>query len=331
MNYDLLKDLCAISGTAGDEGRVRDFILDYITKHASSFATSPELFSGPGFQDQIIAVFGQPRTAVFAHMDTVGFTVAYGHELYKIGNPKADTGTDLVGHDDRGEVRCKLEVRDPEEVKDQKSTEPKTSTKPKNKPVNDGEKTFHYECEREIAPGTILTYAPDWNETKQFVNTAYLDNRLGVWNALQLAHTIEHGALVFGTYEEHGGGGAQFAGRFLQEKFGVRQALISDVTLVSEHIKHRRGVAISMRDRGIPRRSYVNGIIALAREHEIEFQLEVEKAGGSDGNSLQNSSYSWDWCFIGPPESNYHRPGEKVHKGDIEAMRKLYDILLEHL
>ncbi len=328
MNYDLLKELCAITGTAGDEGRVRDFIVDYFTKNASSFAAAPQLFSGPGFQDQVIAVFGQPRTAVFAHMDTVGFTVAYDRELFKIGNPKAKTGAILVGHDDRGEVRCKLEVHNKDE--DKKADKTKNMVKPTPKPGDD-ERTFHYECDRKVALGTNLTYAPDWNETKQYVNTAYLDNRLGVWNALQLAHTIEHGALVFGTYEEHGGGGAQFAGRFLQENFGVRQALISDVTLVSEHIKHRRGVAISMRDRGIPRRSYVERIIALAREHGVNFQLEVEKAGGSDGNSLQDSSYPWDWCFIGPPEGNYHSPGEKVHKSDIEAMRKLYDILLEHL
>ena len=146
-----------------------------------------------------------------------------------------------------------------------------------------------------------------------------------------LAFDLENGALAFTTYEEHGGGGAQFAGKFLQENFGVQQALISDVTLLSDSIKHKNGVAISIRDRGIPRRSYVNKVIEIAKQNGVKFQLEVEKAGGSDGNSLQYSSYAWDWCFIGPPEDNYHQPGEKVHKEDIAEMQKLYKVLMEKL
>lgn len=310
MNYRLLKGLCAIPGTAGDEGAVSDFVVEYLADNAPRFAATPEVFSGPGFQDMVIAVFGKPRTAVFAHLDTVGYTVAHEKTLFKVGNPKAETGAQLVGEDEEGPISCRLVVN------------------PKKK---GGQETLSYDFDRQIAPGTVLTYAPDWKETRDYVNGAYLNNRLGVWNALQMAETMENGALVFSTYEEHGGGGAQFAGGFLQQRYGVHQALISDVTLVTKHIKHRKGVAISMRDRGIPRRSYVNRIIELAKEAGINFQLEVENAGGSDGNSLQSSSLLWDWCFVGPPEANYHRPGEKVHKRDIEAMRALYDLLIRKL
>lgn len=309
MNTELLKKLCAIPSTAGDEGRMKDFILDYFAKNSQHFKVTPKVYSGAGFQDMVIAIFGEPRTAVLAHTDTVGFTVAYKKELYKIGNPKAKEGSLLVGEDSKGKIECTLKVE-----------------KKKNKKTK--EEIFKYEASRTIEPGTNLTYAPDWRESKKYVRSSYLDNRLGVWNALELAKTVEDGALVFTTYEEHGGGGAQFAGRFLQENFGVQQALISDVTLLSESIKHNKGVAISMRDRGIPRRSFVNRIVEIAKENEVKYQLEVEKAGGSDGNTLQDSSYAWDWCFIGPPEDNYHRPGEKVHKEDIAQMQKLYKALM---
>ena len=57
--------------------------------------------------------------------------------------------------------------------------------------------------------------------------------------------------------------------------------------------------AISLRDSGIPRRSYVNKIVEIARKTNIPYQLEVEDAGGSDGNGLQKSDYPWDWCFVG--------------------------------
>lgn len=311
MNTELLKKLCSIRATAGDEGRMRDFIVDYFSKNGKNYKSSPKVYSGPGFQDMVIAVFGEPRTAIFAHTDSVGFTAAYDRELYKIGNPKAKSEARLVGSDSRGAIECELKV-----------------SKPKKK---DKEEKFEYKFDRKIDPGTILTYAPDFKETKQYVKSAYLDNRLGVWNALELAPDIENGALVFSTYEEHAGGGAQFAGRFLQENFGIQQALISDVTLLTDHIKHNKGVAISMRDRGIPRRSYVERIIEIAQANDVKYQLEVEKAGGSDGNALQSSSYVWDWCFIGPPEDNYHRPGEKVHKNDILEMQKLYRALIAEL
>ena len=86
-----------------------------------------------------------------------------------------------------------------------------------------------------------------------------------------------------------------------------------------------------MRDSGIPRRSYINKIVDLAKESKIPFQLEVESAGGSDGNALQRSPFPFDWCFIGAPEDNVHTPDEKVYKGDIKAMVDMYNYLLEKL
>ena len=81
--------------------------------------------------------------------------------------------------------------------------------------------------------------------------------------------------------------------------------------------KHGEGVAISRRDSGLPRRTYVDRIIQLAKESKVPYQIEVESSGGSDGNQLQKSPYPFDWCFIGAPEDNVHSPDEKVHKKDI--------------
>ena len=88
---------------------------------------------------------------------------------------------------------------------------------------------------------------------------------------------------------------------------------------------------ISIRDSGIPRRSYVNKIISIAKKSKIEFQIEVESSGGSDGNELQKSSYPWDWCFIGAPEDNVHSPDEKVYKKDIQSMIDLYKVIMQEL
>jgi putative aminopeptidase FrvX len=154
---------------------------------------------------------------------------------------------------------------------------------------------------------------------------------LGVWNALKVAETLENGAIVFSTYEEHGGNSVGFTGRFLWEKYGVTQALISDITWVTEGVFHGGGVAISMRDSGIPRKSYLNKIIQLAKESGVKFQLEVESAGGSDGTMLQKTDLPFDWLFIGAPEDFVHSPDEKVFKYDIMCMVELYRYLMKRL
>lgn len=309
LDTQLLKKLCAIHSPSGSEYIIKDFLLQYIENEKKNWKVQPEIIHGPEFQDCIILVFGKPRTAVFAHTDSIGYTVGYKNHLIKIGGPKADTDTVLVGEDSKGKIETKLQVKMRE----------------------GGISELSADFKREIDRGTTLTYQMDFVEDDEFIQSCYLDNRLGVWNALQLAKTLKNGAIVFSTWEEHGGGSVGYLGRHLFKKYNILQALISDITWVTNGIKHGKGVAISMRDSGIPRRSYINKIIDLAKESGIRFQLEVESAGGSDGNALQRSSYPIDWCFIGAPEDNVHKPNEKVYKEDVVAMSEMYRYLMDHL
>ena len=312
MKLDLLEELCSVRASSGDESAMTEFLLDHIDKNASSWKVKPEVFHGEGFQDALILVFGKPRTAIFAHIDSIGYCVSYDKNLIRIGGPRGSNGWKLVGSDSEGEIECELEQR---------------------WLWADGNKKeeLKYIFDRKIDRGTPLTFKPNYREKEKTVQSPYLDDRLGVWNALKCAETLENGIIVFSTYEEVGGGSVQFLAEFIQKKYAVRQALISDITLATEAIKPKNGVAISMRDRGVPRQSYVRRIIGLAKEHDIKHQLEVEDAGGSDGGVLQDSPGVWDWCFIGPPEKNYHTPDEKVWKVDIKAMRDLYDLLMKTL
>lgn len=306
---ELLQKLIAVRGASGDEGRIKEFILDYVLKNQSSWTVQPEIFHGTGFQDTLILVFGKPTTAIFAHTDTIGFTVAYENNLYKIGGPRTHDGYQLVGADSEGEIETELMI------------------------IEDftGHDALQYVFPRTIERGTNLTFKPDFRETDEYIQSPYLDNRLGVWNALKVAETLENGAIVFSTYEEHGGNSVGFCARFLHEKYGILQALISDITWVTDGIVHGGGVALSMRDSGIPRRSYLNRIIELVKASGIKFQLEVESAGGSDGTMLQKTDLPFDWLFIGAPEDHVHSPDEKVFKYDIMCMVEMYKYLMKHL
>ncbi len=301
----LLKDLCAIQAPSGFEAPLRDHLLGYVKSKMSKWKVTPTIFSGDGFQDCIILKFGNPRTAIFAHMDTVGFTVRYFNQLLPVGSPNAEAGTWLVGTDSLGAIECELEY--------------------------DKEDRAFYKFGRAIDRGTSLTYKPHFRSSKDFIQSPYLDNRLGIFNALKVAETLENGAIVFSCWEEHGGGSAGYLARFLYEQWQVRQALISDITWATDGVEPGRGVAISLRDKNIPRKAFVQKIGDLAKERKINFQWEVEGSGSSDGGELQRSPYPIDWCFVGAPSLDPHTPHEKVHKADIQSMLQLYKHLMTDL
>lgn len=308
LDLTLLKKLCNVPAPSGSEHKMKTFLIDYINSHSSSWKFDCKLIHGPEFQDCIILVFGQPRTAIYAHMDSVGYTVGYENNLIKIGGPKAEDGTILIGKDEQGSIEGVL-----------------------RKTEKEGQQSLHVEFDRIIERGTTLVYQQVFEAKDDYVQSCYLDNRLGVYNALKVAESLKDGAIVFSAWEEVGGGSVGYLGKYLYEKYGVQQSLISDITWITEGIKHGEGVAISVRDSGIPRKTYVDRIIALAKTSGIPFQLEVESAGGSDGNALQKSSYPIDWCFIGTGENNVHQPNETVHKSDIISMIEMYRYLMERL
>ena len=301
----LLQEMCAIHAPSGNEVAMTNFLLKYIDKHKKKWKHKPKVFSGEGFQDCIVLVFGKPRTAVFAHIDSIGFTVRYGKQLVKIGGPRTVDGFHLVGTDEKGPIDCTLNV--------------------------DKENAITYKYKRELVRGTELTFKPEWRETKDYVQCCYMDNRLGVWNALKLAETLKDGIIVFSCWEEHGGGSVSYLQKFIYDKYKVKQALISDITWVTEGVPHGKGVVVSLRDSLVPRKSYINRILDIASKSKIPYQMEVEGSGGSDAKELQMSSNPWDWCFVGAPEDNVHSPNEKVFKSDIDSMVKLYKVLMEKL
>jgi putative aminopeptidase FrvX len=304
MDLSILKTMCVIHSPSGNEVAMKDFLLDYIKKESKNWKHKPKIIHGKGFQDNIILVFGKPRTAIFAHTDSIGFTVRYGKQLVKIGGPRLETGYNLVGSDSKGKCEATLNI-----VKD----------------------TMEYKAKRNFDTGTELVFKPNWREDKEYVQCCYMDNRLGCYNALKVAETLKDGAIVFSTWEEHGGGSVSYLQKYLVDNYKISQALISDISWISDGVFPAKGPVISLRDSLIPRRSYINKIIGIANKHKVAFQLEVEGSGGSDAKELQMAENIWDWCFVGAAEQFVHTPDEKVHKKDIEGMIELYKVLMKDL
>lgn len=305
MIDDLLKSLCEVHSPSGEEVYMKDFILNYVNLNASSWKVKPQIFHGEGFQDCLILVFGKPEVAAFAHMDTTGFTVRYQDQLIPIGGPEVNGSEILTGWDDLGEIECHLEVND--------------------------EHQLHYKFGRAIVSGTSLVYKSDFKEDSNYCFSPYLDNRIGIYNLLKVAEGLENGALVFSSWEEHGGGSVPFLVKFIYEKYGIEKMLVSDITWISDGIHFEEGVVISYRDKNIPRKSFIEQITQIAKKGNIPFQIEVEAYGSSDAREIQLSPYPIDWCFIGPPVENAHTHQEKIAKTDLKTMISFYKLLMDIL
>lgn len=301
----LLETLCSIHAPSGSEAPLKEFLLKYIQKEKKNWKVKPQIIEGEEFQDCLIVKFGKPRTAIFAHMDSIGFTVRYQNQLVSIGSPDAPAGCKLVGEDSLGLIECELEL--------------------------DANDHAYYKFGRAIDRGTTLTYQPNFRDTKEFIESPYLDDRLGIYNALKVAETLTDGVIVFSCWEEHGGGSVPYLANFIYNKWNVRKALISDVTWATDGVEPGLGVAISLRDRNVPRKSFIDKIVKIAVKKKVQHQLEVEGTGSSDGGELQRGNLPFDWVFIGPPSFQPHSPNEKVHKKDIDSMIELYKILMKEL
>ncbi len=303
--YGLLEKLCSISAPSSDESRLANFIVEYVGKNSFAWRHKPKVIYGEDFQDCVMLVWGTPRTAIVAHLDSVGFMVGYNNELIPIGSPQCEDGTELVGFQDGVEVSCVYRLTD---------ADMKT-----------------YESSIELERGTILTYKPNFRENDDYIVSPFLDDRVGVYIALLLAQKMKHGAIIFTTGEETGAGNVKFCWRYLYKMYHIHNALISDITWITEGIEYGKGCVVSMKDTNLPRRTYVEKILNVAKRENIAIQREIETAGGSDGASLQKIPYPVNWCFVGAAQEFPHSPNEKICKSDIDSMYLLYKELMEYL
>ena len=305
MDFSLLETLCQIPATSGDEHRLKQFLVDYVSQNSVSWKTAPVLFQGEGFQDNLILIFGKPTTAYYAHLDSVGFTTRYQNQMIPIGSPEPVDGDKLSGEDSLGPIECQI--------------------------IIDENKNVFHDFARAIEPGTPLVYSTKFKTSGDTISSNYLDNRIGIFALLQLAKEIKNGALIFTTNEEHGGGSVGYLANFLFNKYAILKSLIVDVTWVTDGIYLGYGPVVSLRDSYIPRKKFVSQITSLLDKYSIVYQKEIEATGGSDGSELQRSPLPIDWCFIGVSIKNSHSSHEEANIFDITRLIALLEILSKKL
>jgi|CXWL01.1.fsa_nt_gi putative aminopeptidase FrvX len=294
----LLRRIQAIHGTSGDEGRLADFLAAELAPEAGGGRD----LSVERLGETVVVWRGMPRLALFAHLDTIGYTVGYERELVEIGSPEARVGDRLVTADGVGVAVARdwdgggLVYRGPE-----------------------------------LDLGTRLAFANPLVRDGGEFSAAYLDNRLGVALATAVFEASRDLALVLTSDEEQGVRGALMGGQFVAAELGVRQALISDVTWVTRHVHLGGGPVVSLRDAYVPRQRYLDRVLAAAEASGVTYQREVERSGSSDGGILAQSALPIDWCFVGVPITGNHTAEETAAVADVDACYRLYRSLVTRL
>lgn len=303
---ELLQQLCSIFAPSGEEWRMKEFLLWYVKTNMCNWKTTPVIYNDLALQDSVMLVFGKPRTALFAHVDSTGFTARYNNELVPIGGPACKDNDNIVYYYNNILNVTKIKID------------------------NNTEKIYCTE-KRTLEPGTTFTYKPYFKIVNNKIFSPYLDNRLGVWTLLNVAKTLENGIIVFSCYEEHGGGSIEKLSKIIYNKFNITQALIADITWATEGIFVNNGVVVSLRDKYIPRFKYVEKIRNILNKNNFKYQTEVEQSGSSDGGYLQKCHEPIDWCFIGVAEENNHSSIESVSVNDSVLMIKAYELLMKEM
>lgn len=298
-DLETLTTLLRLPGPTGDESAVADWLEAALAKEIPDAHRTR-------LQDNLLIVRGDaPRTAIFAHLDTTGFTLGYDRRLIPIGGPEPQDKDSLrctTAPDSTGRLRVKGRLASLRRVE-----------------------------EGEAMPGTRWVYAREPVIDEETVTAPYLDNRAGVWSALRALTRLTNVAVAFTTGEEQHGSGARVCAEWLYRNHGITQALIADLTWHTDHTPCGKGVVISLRDAFCPRQAFLDRILALAAESDIPYQREIQSAGSSDGGAILRSSVPMDWVFIGAPERRPHTAREQAHRRDLDAMADLLTYLTEHL
>jgi putative aminopeptidase FrvX len=293
-----LWELLALDSPSGDEGPLADWLETYLAREVPDAR-----FERLG--DSLIVRRGeQPTVAVFAHTDTTGWMLGYDKQLIAIGGPSGKPG-DLIRSTKRPDTGNKLTRR------------------------KDG--SWKVRGKTDAVPGSRWVYAALPKQDGDEIIGPYLDNRAGMWAALHVLRNCPMVAVAFTSYEETRGVGALLCARRLYETNGIMQALISDLTWHTKHVRCGHGPAVSLRDSCLPRQRFLQRVLALADTSGLPYQREIEDSGGSDGASLDRSGIPMDWVFVGAPEHDPHTACERVHTGDLQGMAGLLVHLVNEL
>lgn len=330
----MLKTLCELNGTSGNENAVREYIIEQIKPYCEFIVDN---------LGSVIAFVGdsseQKEISINAHMDEVGFIITgitddgYLH-FAPVGGIDSRVCLDRVVT--VGEKEIKGVIGD-------KAFHLLDSDEKKNCPSFDkllidiGAESKK-QAEAYISLGDFAYFESDYTEFGDgFIKAKALDDRIGCMLMIELIKEGTAGTYCFNVQEEVGLRGSKCTAENVQADIAVvlestTAADLDGVTGADRVCVLGDGPVISFMDgRTIYDRELYKRAMTLAKEKHIPVQTKTAIAGGNDAGAIQTSGRGVRVIAISVPSRYIHSAASVVKKSDIENTRKLLKELLNTL
>ena len=333
MNFELLKDLCMLNGTSGDEKNVRDFIISHLPEDCD--------YAVDSLGNLIVNKKGETepknKVALFAHMDEVGFIVTYITEDGFVN--VASVG----GIDNSALFGKKLTINGCVGVAGAKAIHQCSSDEAKKIPeITDVSVDFGFEsreeAEKYISLGDFGYFKSDFIEFgNDMIKSKALDDRLGcavMLELLQEKSKINY-TCVFTVQEEIGTRGATVSAYTVNPDYAIviETTTASDIPDTPENkkvCKVGKGAVVSFMDRGtIYNKDLYKKAREIADKNDIANQTKTVVAGGNDASAIHKSAGGIKTIAVSLPCRYIHSSASVGSKVDMESVKSLANALLE--
>lgn len=326
IDIALLSECCRIPGAPGYEQRIRQFIIDTVTPLVDEVKTD-----AMGNVHAIKKGTSDKKVMVAAHMDEISFIASH------IDDEGFIRFQPMGGFDPKTLTAQRVIIHGREDIIGVMGTKPIHIMKPEERKKMPAVTDYYIdtgmpkeEVEKIVRIGDPITRERELIEMGDCVNAKSLDNRVSVFILIETLRELKDESVpydIIGTFtvqEEVGLRGATTAASGYDPDFAINL----DVTLacdVPNILPHERittlgkGTAIKVLD-GATICDYrmVEFMRELAAKKEIDHQMEVLPAGGTDTAALQRHSKGGSIAGgISIPTRYLHQVIEMAHKKDI--------------
>ena len=337
MNTELLKRLCLINGTSGDEDKVREFIISEIKDHCE-YSVDP--------LGNIIArkkgrASAKNKVMVSAHMDEVGLIVTSVKSdgtltLSAVGgiDPRVVVGRQIrVGNSGICGVIGSKAVHNLSD--EEKKTAPKFSSIYADIGAKDRE-----EAEKYVLPGDRVYFQSEFSVSEDgFIQGKAIDDRFGCAVMIEMIKSeLPYDCVfTFVVQEEVGLRGSRTAAYTVDPDFAIvlEATTAADIPLASGEkrcCELGKGAVVSYMDRST---IYDKELYRLSRETASQigagWQTKTMVAGGNDSGAIHISNGGVRTIAISAPCRYLHSPVCAVRLSDLEDCQKLASAMLEKM
>lgn len=333
----MLKDLCLLNGTSGDEVRVRDYIIneikDYCTYKVDNLGSVIAYKKGKKKPNKTVCIN--------AHMDEVGFIITgITSDGYLRFAPVGgiDTKVCLDRAVTVGENRINGVIADKAYHLLEDSEKDKAPSFDKLL-IDIGAKS-ETQAQSVVSLGDFAYFESDYTELGNgYIKAKALDDRIGCMLMIELIKSeLEYDTVFcFNVQEEVGLRGSKCTSFAV----GADISIVLEATTAGDLdgvtgadrvcVLGNGGVVSFMDNRTIYDRELYKLAMNTASENNIPVQTKTAVAGGNDAGSIQTSGKGAKVMALSLPCRYIHSPSSVVKKSDIDNTRKLLKEILKKI